>query len=151
MCWFHKLSLSFLAIFVVLMYIIIYYCFTTVDNTPVMCSVHACMFHGLLPLLYCNVHSYLIILHAPEKAATAKTEAAQESVHSPQASSATHCTGANYFKEGEDPVLKADEEYPKWLWGLLDKKEGKESKKELRRESKRKIRQQNFERAQSSR
>ena len=109
------------------------------------------MFHGLLPLLYCNAHSYLIILHAPEKAATAKTEAAQESVHSPQGSSTTHCTGANYFKEGEDPVLKADEEYPKWLWGLLDKKEGKESKKELRRESKRKIRQQNFERAQSSR
>ena len=33
--------------------------------------------------------------------------------------SLTHCTGANYFKNGEDPKLLPDEEYPDWLWDLL--------------------------------
>ena len=32
--------------------------------------------------------------------------------------SLTHCTGANYFKTGEDPKLLPDEEYPDWLWEL---------------------------------
>lgn len=30
----------------------------------------------------------------------------------------THCCGANIYIEGEDPVLKPDEEYPDWLWTL---------------------------------
>eukprot|EP00057_Strongylocentrotus_purpuratus_P032455 XP_787697.3 PREDICTED: 39S ribosomal protein L54, mitochondrial-like [Strongylocentrotus purpuratus] len=30
----------------------------------------------------------------------------------------THCAGSNYFKEGADVKLKADEEYPDWLWSL---------------------------------
>ncbi|KAJ7537121.1 hypothetical protein O6H91_12G098400 [Diphasiastrum complanatum] len=29
--------------------------------------------------------------------------------------------GANILKEGADPVIKEDKEYPDWLWGLLDK------------------------------
>jgi large subunit ribosomal protein L54 len=29
-----------------------------------------------------------------------------------------YCCGANYFKEGEDPKIKPDEEYPDWLWEL---------------------------------
>ena len=32
--------------------------------------------------------------------------------------SLTHCTGLNYFKDGEDPKLLPDEEYPDWLWEL---------------------------------
>lgn len=28
------------------------------------------------------------------------------------------CLGANYFKTGEDPVIKPESEYPEWLWGL---------------------------------
>ena len=32
--------------------------------------------------------------------------------------SLTHCTGANYFKTGEDPKLLPDEEYPDWLLEL---------------------------------
>ena len=108
---------------------------------------------AIVPLLYCIVSRYLVVLPAPEKAATAKTvKAEEESVNSAKASSTTHCTGANYFKEGEDPVLKADEEYPKWLWGLLDKKEGEAGKKDQqRKENKKKIREKNFERAHSSR
>ena len=35
----------------------------------------------------------------------------------------THLVGGNYFKEGEDPVLGDDSEYPDWLWKLkLDRK-----------------------------
>ena len=30
------------------------------------------------------------------------------------------CKGINYFKEGSDPVLKPDSEYPEWLWEILD-------------------------------
>ncbi|XP_054163184.1 uncharacterized protein LOC128961012 [Oppia nitens] len=30
----------------------------------------------------------------------------------------THCCGANYFKDGEEIKLKADEEYPDWIWQL---------------------------------
>ena len=28
------------------------------------------------------------------------------------------CAGANFYTEGEDPILKPDEEYPDWLWQL---------------------------------
>nr|XP_054754347.1 39S ribosomal protein L54, mitochondrial-like [Lytechinus pictus] len=31
---------------------------------------------------------------------------------------ATHCAGSNFLKEGTDVKLKADEEYPDWLWSL---------------------------------
>ena len=38
------------------------------------------------------------------------------------ASSASSSTaaGVNYFKAGEDPPLKEDSKYPKWLWGVAD-------------------------------
>lgn len=29
--------------------------------------------------------------------------------------------GANFLKEGSDPPVKDDSEYPDWLWKLLDK------------------------------
>lgn len=29
-----------------------------------------------------------------------------------------YCIGSNYFKEGSDVELKADEEYPNWLWDI---------------------------------
>ena len=32
--------------------------------------------------------------------------------------SETTATGVNYFKTGEDPLLKADSEYPDWLWNI---------------------------------
>ncbi|KAI9502988.1 mitochondrial ribosomal protein L37-domain-containing protein, partial [Coemansia spiralis] len=38
-------------------------------------------------------------------------------------SSAPHGTvlkGLNIYKEGSDPVALKDEEYPEWLWTLLD-------------------------------
>ena len=30
----------------------------------------------------------------------------------------SHCSGSNYFKEGEDVKLGMDEDYPDWLWDL---------------------------------
>ncbi|XP_071808741.1 large ribosomal subunit protein mL54-like [Asterias amurensis] len=30
----------------------------------------------------------------------------------------SHCSGSNYFKEGQDVKLGPDEDYPDWLWDL---------------------------------
>ena len=30
----------------------------------------------------------------------------------------SHCCGVNYLKDSQDPELKADSEYPDWLWNL---------------------------------
>lgn len=30
------------------------------------------------------------------------------------------CKGINYLKEGSDPPLLPDSEYPEWLWNILD-------------------------------
>ena len=30
----------------------------------------------------------------------------------------SHCSGSNYFKEGQDIKLGPDEDYPDWLWDL---------------------------------
>jgi hypothetical protein len=31
-------------------------------------------------------------------------------------------TGLNIYKNGKDPVAKADHEYPAWLWSLAEQK-----------------------------
>lgn len=33
------------------------------------------------------------------------------------------CQGINYFKEGSDPPLLPDSEYPEWLWNTLQPKQ----------------------------
>ncbi|XP_057532263.1 54S ribosomal protein L37, mitochondrial-like [Amaranthus tricolor] len=35
---------------------------------------------------------------------------------------ATTVVGANIFKDGTDPKIRPDAEYPDWLWHLLDKR-----------------------------
>jgi hypothetical protein len=32
--------------------------------------------------------------------------------------------GLNFYKDKQDPVAMADDEYPAWLWGVLDKGKG---------------------------
>jgi len=32
--------------------------------------------------------------------------------------------GLNFYKDKQDPVAMADEEYPAWLWKVLDKTSG---------------------------
>ncbi|KAJ2527914.1 hypothetical protein GGH20_002864 [Coemansia sp. RSA 1937] len=57
---------------------------------------------------------------------TAETNASsdtQKPVKKYPASLATHGTvlkGLNIYKQGKDPVALKDEEYPDWLWTLLD-------------------------------
>ena len=30
------------------------------------------------------------------------------------------CTGLNYYNTGEDPPIRDDNQYPEWLWSILD-------------------------------
>ncbi|KZS99095.1 mitochondrial/chloroplast ribosomal protein L54/L37 [Sistotremastrum niveocremeum HHB9708] len=67
----------------------------------------------------------------------------------------TIINGVNYLK-GQPPVLALpDEEYPQWLWGLLNNKTvaedgpgGRAEKAQLRAENRRRIKDQNFLRTQ---
>ena len=57
--------------------------------------------------------------------------------------SGTTMKGLNVFAGKQDPVALKDEEYPEWLWGLLDKpaEEEKLSREYLRKASKKKIKE----------
>lgn len=48
-------------------------------------------------------------------------DAPQKSILSDEVKSTT-VVGANILKEGTDPKLLADSEYPDWLWRLVDKR-----------------------------
>ncbi|RCK60667.1 54S ribosomal protein L37, mitochondrial [Candida viswanathii] len=58
------------------------------------------------------------------------------------------------FKKGDEPVAKEDSEYPDWLWDMLDQKKVMDTlqaqdflkwrKKQLRRDNKEKIKNNNF-------
>jgi large subunit ribosomal protein L54 len=50
------------------------------------------------------------------KADAGKTPALSQELKS------TTVFGANIFKEGSDPKIQPDSEYPDWLWHLLDKR-----------------------------
>ena len=45
--------------------------------------------------------------------------------------STTHCTGLNILKDGEDPELMPDDQYPDWLWTILDPEKGNIAMKTL--------------------
>ncbi|KAF8479336.1 mitochondrial ribosomal protein L37-domain-containing protein [Russula ochroleuca] len=63
--------------------------------------------------------------------------------------------GINYLKDQRPVLALPDEEYPAWLWTLLDKSElpddgpgGKAEKRRLRKENRQRIRDQNFMKTQ---
>ncbi|KAF8275088.1 mitochondrial ribosomal protein L37-domain-containing protein [Lactarius quietus] len=67
----------------------------------------------------------------------------------------TALVGVNYLKDQPPVLALADEEYPPWLWKLLDKAElpddgpgGKAEKRRLRKENRQRIRDQNFMKTQ---
>ncbi|KAI9466123.1 mitochondrial ribosomal protein L37-domain-containing protein [Lactarius psammicola] len=67
----------------------------------------------------------------------------------------TILVGLNYLKDQPPVLALADEEYPPWLWKLLDKTElpddgpgGKAEKRRLRKENRQRIRDQNFMKTQ---
>eukprot|EP00794_Sanderia_malayensis_P009516 gene9516-10504_t len=65
------------------------------------------------------------------------------------------CNGANILKDGQDPILKPDSDYPDWLWKLQTKplpleEISKDDRLYWRRLSKMKIRRQNSLRKQGN-
>lgn len=54
--------------------------------------------------------------------------------------------GLNIYKEGKDPVALKDEEYPSWLWTLLDPAPEAEltEREQQRRQRARTVKQDNF-------
>ena len=67
----------------------------------------------------------------------------------------TILVGLNYLKDQPPVLALSDEEYPPWLWKLLDKSElpddgpgGKAEKRRLRKENRQRIRDQNFMKTQ---
>ncbi|KAJ2745031.1 hypothetical protein GGI20_002479 [Coemansia sp. BCRC 34301] len=80
-----------------------------------------------------------------------RTETASEAANTTQApkSIAVHGTqlkGLNIYKEGKDPVALKDEEYPAWLWTLLDEvPEAEKTEREQQRlQRSRAIKEANF-------
>ncbi|KAJ2327637.1 hypothetical protein GGI00_004410 [Coemansia sp. RSA 2681] len=76
------------------------------------------------------------------------SEAASTTQEAPK-SIATHGTqlkGLNIYKEGKDPVALKDEDYPEWLWTLLDEvPEAEKSEREQQRlQRSRVIKEANF-------
>lgn len=67
----------------------------------------------------------------------------------------TILVGLNYLKDQPPVLALPDEEYPPWLWKLLDETElpddgpgGKAEKRRLRKENRQRIRDQNFMKTQ---
>jgi len=67
----------------------------------------------------------------------------------------TVLVGLNYLKDQPPVLALPDEEYPPWLWKLLDKSElpddgpgGLAEKRRLRKENRQRIRDQNFMKTQ---
>ncbi|KAN0123935.1 Mitochondrial ribosomal protein L37 domain containing protein [Russula decolorans] len=67
----------------------------------------------------------------------------------------TVLVGMNYLKDQPPVLALPDEEYPSWLWKMLDKSElpddgpgGKAEKHRLRKENRQRIRDQNFMKTQ---
>lgn len=70
------------------------------------------------------------------------------------------CKGINYFKDGSDPPLLSDSEYPDWLWDILTDEKKRSRDEELphdisnttlqRRKNKQLRRQENATRKQNN-
>lgn len=50
----------------------------------------------------------------------------KQEIQAPAAITETVCRGVNIYKNGEDPMLKEDSQYPDWLWNLLEPKKSYE-------------------------
>ena len=61
---------------------------------------------------------------AAKGGAKAKAADAGDEASSSSSLSTTHCTGLNILKDGKDPELMPDDQYPDWLWTLLDPEKG---------------------------
>jgi large subunit ribosomal protein L54 len=92
-----------------------------------------------------NAATHSHVLTAPASAGAARSSCAPN----------TALVGLNYLKDQPPVLALPDEEYPPWLWNLLDKSElpddgpgGKAEKRRLRKENRQRIRDQNFMKTQ---
>ena len=64
----------------------------------------------------------------PLTPAGSKTTSSKPTTSAPKIQSSvpagTVLKGLNFYKDKQDPVAMSDEEYPAWLWGVLDKSSG---------------------------
>ncbi|KAJ7145323.1 mitochondrial ribosomal protein L37-domain-containing protein [Mycena crocata] len=116
---------------------------------------------SLLPFLSIFQRPCLARLAPGTRAYASKQAAAKAAPTVKKATPTSSCapdtviTGANYLK-GQPPVLSLpDEEYPEWLWKILEKREwpddgpgGRAERAVRRAENKRKIRDANFMKTQ---
>uniref|UniRef100_A0A0E0FAT4 Large ribosomal subunit protein mL54 n=1 Tax=Oryza meridionalis TaxID=40149 RepID=A0A0E0FAT4_9ORYZ len=79
--------------------------------------------HGVIPREAAQVVGIrgFAIASKAKKGGKGAADAAKTPVLSKELKSTT-VFGANILKEGSDPKLQPDSEYPEWLWHLLDKR-----------------------------
>lgn len=103
-------------------------------------------------LLLRTLRSYSTKVAAEATAAAAEASTKQKSISS-IAPAGTVLKGLNVYKKGEDPVAKSEEEYPEWLWEVLDEKAQKaklesnpekEAARERRQANRKLIKSNNF-------
>ncbi|EED79295.1 mitochondrial/chloroplast ribosomal protein L54/L37 [Postia placenta Mad-698-R] len=94
-------------------------------------------------------------LAAPAIASEAKKVDGAEAVSRSSCPEGTILTGMSYLKNQQPVTAMADDAYPEWLWKLLEPKQlpddgpgGKAEKYMLRKQNRRKIRDQNFMKTQ---
>ncbi|CAO3638458.1 unnamed protein product [Cunninghamella blakesleeana] len=68
------------------------------------------------------LHSSSIVNNQAAAAATPEAQIRKPS----SVTAGTPLKGINFLKEGKDPIALEDQEYPMWLWDLLDEKKQKQ-------------------------
>ncbi|KAJ2616080.1 hypothetical protein H4S08_000955 [Coemansia sp. RSA 1365] len=84
---------------------------------------------------------------AQTKEGDTTTQPAEEKKYPPSSVvQGTILKGLNIYKDGSDPVAQRDEDYPDWLWTLLDKvpKEEKTEHERQRMDRSQEIKKSNF-------
>ncbi|XP_045156421.2 39S ribosomal protein L54, mitochondrial-like [Mercenaria mercenaria] len=72
----------------------------------------------LLTYSCCRTLKLQSVVHAKKGVGAAPAKKKQFDVETDPKVLCTRLCGGNIYKEGEDPVLGPDEEYPEWLWEL---------------------------------
>ncbi|CAO3591344.1 unnamed protein product [Absidia cylindrospora] len=81
--------------------------------------------HVRVQRLCLHSSSFILSNQTVSSSATEGTTSAQFRKPSSVAAGTT-LSGINFLKDGKDPVALEDNEYPMWLWDLLDEKKQKQ-------------------------
>lgn len=112
-----------------------------------------CYSHSRVSVMFCRLLIRRCINETNDVLTIFRTSSCRR--YSTETSFPTTCPGANYKKDGEEVVLRADCEYPDWLWKLggpkkdfKDMSPEEDGKSYYRRLRKMTIRHQNLVRKQ---